>query len=266
MAKPSRRTKTKSAAPQNAVQKTPLPKLAQPALRALSSAGIDHLEQLSHITESSLAELHGIGPNAITTLRNALDEKQLSFAMTQPDEGPLENFSALWSEDRHEQGAAYQHYLELTVQPVTWAYEVWDELLQQTNAKNSRNRSIAAQLLCQLSASDPQNRMLKDFPKLYEVLLDERFVTARHTLQAMWRIGRVSKRHQDMLLKSLERRFSECATHKNSTLIRYDIIECLRKLFDDNQSAAVQSLALSLIETEPDAKYQKKYRSLWAKK
>ena len=44
--------------------------LAQPALRALSAAGIGRLDQFTTITEADLLKLHGIGPNAIN--RSAL--------------------------------------------------------------------------------------------------------------------------------------------------------------------------------------------------
>jgi DNA-directed RNA polymerase alpha subunit len=56
-----------------------LPKLASPARRALASAGITRLAQLTRMSEAELSQLHGIGPNAIKTLRLALKEKGLSF-------------------------------------------------------------------------------------------------------------------------------------------------------------------------------------------
>ncbi len=56
-----------------------LPKLAAPARRALAAAGYLRLEQLSHIRESDLKKLHGIGPNALDQLRRALAAKGLSF-------------------------------------------------------------------------------------------------------------------------------------------------------------------------------------------
>ena len=56
-----------------------LPKLASPAQRALAAAGITQLVQLTRLSEAELARLHGIGPNAIKTLRLALSEKGLSF-------------------------------------------------------------------------------------------------------------------------------------------------------------------------------------------
>ncbi|HNB51123.1 MAG TPA: hypothetical protein PK530_04240 [Anaerolineales bacterium] len=56
------------------------PKLAQPAQRALAAAGYTHLEQLTHIRESELKQLHGIGPNALKQLRAALEAKGWAFA------------------------------------------------------------------------------------------------------------------------------------------------------------------------------------------
>ena len=64
----------------NEQQQSDLPKLAQPAQRALAGAGYSRLEQLSKVTESEIKQLHGIGPNAIKQLRDALAAKGLSFA------------------------------------------------------------------------------------------------------------------------------------------------------------------------------------------
>jgi hypothetical protein len=58
---------------------TDLPRLAAPARRALEAAGYTSLEQLARAKESDLAKLHGMGPNAMNALRNALKERRLSF-------------------------------------------------------------------------------------------------------------------------------------------------------------------------------------------
>jgi DNA-directed RNA polymerase alpha subunit len=58
---------------------TDLPKLAAPARRALLAAGYTRLEQLTEVSEAELMELHGMGPNALRTLRKALEERGLSF-------------------------------------------------------------------------------------------------------------------------------------------------------------------------------------------
>ncbi len=55
------------------------PKLAAPAQRALAGAGYQRLEQLTHVSEAEVAKLHGIGPNALAALRQALAAKGLAF-------------------------------------------------------------------------------------------------------------------------------------------------------------------------------------------
>ena len=57
-----------------------LPKLASPAQRALANVGIKNLAQLAKLSEAEIKDLHGIGPNALITLRAALKAKGLSFA------------------------------------------------------------------------------------------------------------------------------------------------------------------------------------------
>ena len=54
--------------------------LGKPAQRALAAAGYSRLEELTAISESEIKQLHGIGPNAIEQLRQALAAKGLSFA------------------------------------------------------------------------------------------------------------------------------------------------------------------------------------------
>ena len=140
---------------------------------------------------------------------------------------------------------------------------MWDELLQNLHHKNNHQRAIATQLLCNLAKSDPKNRMLKDFDAVLAVTHDERFVTARHTLQALWIVGAVGPKHQKLVVDRLAGRFKDCAAEKNCTLIRYDIIEDFRKLYDAVKDEKIKARALELIETEPDLKYRKKYATLW---
>jgi hypothetical protein len=59
---------------------TDFPKLAAPARRALANAGYTRLKQLTKVTEAELLALHGMGPNALRTLREALQARGLSFA------------------------------------------------------------------------------------------------------------------------------------------------------------------------------------------
>lgn len=60
-------------------QTHPFDKLAKPAQRALANAGIKTLQQLSALTEAELMQLHGIGKNALQTLKNMMADSNLSF-------------------------------------------------------------------------------------------------------------------------------------------------------------------------------------------
>jgi hypothetical protein len=58
-------------------------KLPKPAERALAAAGYTRLEQLAGVAEADVGRLHGVGPNVIQQLRDALADRGLSFS----DEG-----------------------------------------------------------------------------------------------------------------------------------------------------------------------------------
>jgi len=158
---------------------------------------------------------------------------------------------------------SFQYIMILTKEPVDWAYEVWDDLLAMTKTGDNHQRTIAVQLLSSLTKSDPEQRMLKDLDKLILVTRDEKFVTARHSLQCLWKIGIVSDELKEKLVKALSKRFKECADEKNYTLIRYDILEVLKKVFDIIPDEKLKAHSLAMIQTEPDEKYRKKYAGLW---
>jgi hypothetical protein len=70
---------------------------------------------------------------------------------------------------------------------VDWAYDVWDQLIKDLIHPNNHQRSRVAQFLCSLAKSDPEKRMLEDFPAVWAVTKDKKFVTARHSLQSIWK-------------------------------------------------------------------------------
>lgn len=169
----------------------------------------------------------------------------------------------LRSEERELQNQAFFYLLEATEKPVDWAYEVWDDLVKDLSHKDNHRRAIAAQLLCRLSSSDPENRMGKAFPALMAVTKDDRFVTARHCLQSIWRVGTTNQEMRRTVIEALADRFKDCVTEKNCTLIRYDILQGLRNLYNEVKDEKIKEKALELIELEEDLKYKKKYASLW---
>jgi hypothetical protein len=183
------------------------------------------------------------------------------------DKTTRDRLAALHSEDAAVRFAAYQALMAATSQPVDWAYEAWNELLAMTRDPNNHRRAIATQLLCNLAQySDPKRRMLKDFDQVLAVTRDKMFVTARHTLQALWRVGAAGKKQQALVVERLAGRFQDCVAEKNCTLIRYDIIVDLGQLYDAVRDEGVKARALELIATEPDLKYRKKYATVFRKR
>jgi len=54
-------------------------KIGAPATRALLNVGVTKLSQLKKFTQKEIAELHGVGPNAIGKIQVALKVKGWSF-------------------------------------------------------------------------------------------------------------------------------------------------------------------------------------------
>jgi len=82
-------------------------------------------------------------------------------------------------------------------------------------------------------------------------------------MQSLWKVGAAGESQRNVLIGGLTSRFQECTAEKNCTLIRYDIIESLRKVYGAVADETIRQRALELIATEEDLKYRKKYATLW---
>ena len=60
-------------------QVSDIPKIGAPAQRALAAAGVKQLKDLTKFSEQEVSNWHGIGPNALGKLRQAMAEKGFSF-------------------------------------------------------------------------------------------------------------------------------------------------------------------------------------------
>jgi hypothetical protein len=174
-------------------------------------------------------------------------------------------FAARDSSDRE---AAYQALVtlfEMTDEPVDWAYDVWDQLLSDLAHREGHKRAFSAQMLIRLAISDPEVRMLDDFPRVEAVLKDEKPVTARHTLQSLWRVGLAGPEQRTMVVEALEKRYRECAKEKGGRVVRTDAVTALGRLFKATGDEEVELRANELVESEPDEKSRKKQRAAWRK-
>ncbi|MBO3079929.1 MULTISPECIES: DNA-binding protein [Mammaliicoccus] len=64
---------------------TNLPKIGKPATIALNKINITTLEQVAQLDEHNLAKLHGMGPKAISILKEAFSEQGLAFSQLDDD-------------------------------------------------------------------------------------------------------------------------------------------------------------------------------------
>lgn len=146
---------------------------------------------------------------------------------------------------------------------VEWADAVWADIVDLLSHKNNHVRSIAGQMLSNLSYGADPARVLKDFNELEAVTHDEKFVTARHVLQSLWKVGLSAGKLRARYLQSCKDRYGSSPSEKNATLIRYDILVGMRSLFDITADVSLRELAGELIALETDEKYRKKYAAAW---
>lgn len=180
------------------------------------------------------------------------------------EETALQRLADIFSPEGDLQNAAYDALMAETENPVPWAYQAWDRLVAGLAHRDNHVRAISSQVLCNLAAkSDPEGRILRDFPALLHVTRDERFVTARHCLQSLWKIGLAGDSQRRMLLGGLELRYNECSAEKNCTLIRFDILQGMRHLFEQVRDDDIREKALAWISLEEDLKYRRKYAGVW---
>lgn len=178
----------------------------------------------------------------------------------------LELIENIMGKDEQLRFDSYVTLMNMTEEKVDWVYEVWDILVENINHKNNHIRSIIGQLICNLTKSDYEKRIQKDFSKLMNLTKDEKFVTARHCLQSIWKIGLTGKDNLELVLDGLSERYMNCTEEKNCTLIRADIIQCFKNLYKEVREERISIIVFELIEKEFDEKYKKKYMSIWKKK
>ena len=158
---------------------------------------------------------------------------------------------------------ALKELFSMTEEPVDWAYDVWDRLLEDLEHKEGSVRAFTSQLLTRLAVSDPEGRMLEDFPKVAAVMRDEKTVTARHTVQSLWRIGLAGEEQRAMVVEELAGYFDECASEKRGRIFRRDVLEGLGRLASATDDESIEGRAEALIESEQKEKERKKLRAAW---
>jgi hypothetical protein len=164
---------------------------------------------------------------------------------------------------RNSHGDIYQVLMREINHPVGWANKAWPPLADYLTHKDNRVRAIAGQALCNLSQSVLPDLIRRDLPALAKLTYDERFVTARHVLQNLWKVGVMDVQIRSDLLAILTKRFSSCAEENSVGIVRKDILKAMHTLFGITGDSRVQDAAEALILSEPDKMLSKAYHRAW---
>ena len=142
----------------------------------------------------------------------------------------LELLRDLDSVDGNMRKPAFDRLIAITDEPVDWLEDVFEALKTKLYSKNAFQRSIGVMLLSNMAKSDKSDRLALCADRCFELLSDEKFMTARLTAQAVWKIAiaRPSLRAKtvDALMHALGN--SNASPHPN--LIRQDIVLSLVRI------------------------------------
>jgi hypothetical protein len=172
-------------------------------------------------------------------------------------------FAARESSDREVAYRAFVELMKLAEDRVDWSYDVWDQMVGDLSHRDGHKRAFAAQMLAHLAISDPENRMRRDFPALADVMTDARTVTGRHALQSIWRVGLAGEDRVALVVDSLTKRFHECTSEKNASLVRTDVLTSLGRLFRAVGDVSIEARAEILMASEEDEKSRQKQKAAW---
>jgi hypothetical protein len=160
----------------------------------------------------------------------------------------------LRSKDDRIRFGALQTALKATDKSVDWVYDVWDDLIKLLADENSYQRSIAAMLLCNLAKSDSAGRLDKSLTQLLQLTTDEKFVTSRQTIQNIWKVAVASNALTRKVVAHLKAQYESCKNDKHYNLLRMDILQSLRNVYDYNRNDSLRNDAMKLIEKETEPK------------
>ena len=117
-------------------------------------------------------------------------------------------------------------------------------------------------MICNLAKSDTQNRLSYCLDLLLAHSRDEKFITSRQRIQNIWKVAAARAQTRGKILNHLEERFRECTNEKHYNLIRADVIQSIRSIYDATQDPALLNRAQILIMEEKEKKYLKKLMAI----
>jgi uncharacterized protein YdhG (YjbR/CyaY superfamily) len=184
------------------------PKIGRPATQALEAAGYTNLKQLTRVTETELAQLHGMGPKALGILREALKEEGLSFKQGQTGERLRKKGSPVSRTDKVDEFLrGLRHPLKAEVEAVRSIIKGVDKDVNEEVKWNAPSFNYKGEYLVTFNLRDTKRIHLvfhnPHIPKVKSELLKGEYVDRRMMYLADMRDIKKKKAMLEKVLKDL---------------------------------------------------------------
>ena len=161
-------------------------------------------------------ELKALGKNEIPTISKSLNGADVNFLIQTLDE----------KDDKIRYNAFLLLQAHSREQPIV--YEHWNELESKLESTNSYQRSIGAMLIAENVKWDKDNRFSKTISKYLNCCNDEKFITARQTIQGFESILKTTGKFDNEIRQRLASLKLSLYKENQQKLIHKDISRILK--------------------------------------
>lgn len=116
-----------------------------------------------------------------------------------------------------------------------FVYEYWDELEKKLESSNSYQRNIGLKLIAENVRWDKEGKFRKTLAKYLSCCLDEKFITARQTIQGLASVITATSEYNDKIKRSLTKLSLDKYKNSQQKLLKQDISSILKII--DGKSA-----------------------------
>jgi hypothetical protein len=128
----------------------------------------------------------------------------------------------------------FQVLLQISEQEPAILYPRWDYLVEQLDSDNSYHRSIGLRLIANLTGADAAGRFDGIFDRYFDLLDDEKIVTARYLVQSTGKIVRHKPHLRERIIARLLGVDNTHHTESRKDLLKGDVIQAFEEFFKDS--------------------------------
>jgi hypothetical protein len=157
-------------------------------------------------------------------------QEALQLAMS--DEGVLkEILTGVVSKDEAFRYNCFKMLRQISEDHPLILYPEWDYFIALLDSSNAYHRSIAVQILANLTPVDAQRRFEAVFDRYFDLLDDEKIIVTRYLVQSA---GTIARAKPSLQARIVERLLDiDKTNHKHKDLIKADAIQSFEAFFQD---------------------------------